>query len=64
MFQALQQIIFNSKFAWLVNIAKPDIALALLVGVITYFSMIMMPGGAEQTNALLFVIPTIICIIT
>lgn len=64
MFQAVQQIIFNSKFAWIANIAKPDIALALLVGAITYLSMIMMPGSAEQTNTLLFVIPAIICIFT
>ena len=64
MFQALQQMLFNSKFAWIVNIAKPDVALALLVGVITYFSMVMMPGSAEHTSTLLFVIPAIICIIT
>jgi YidC/Oxa1 family membrane protein insertase len=64
MFQALQQIVFNSKFAWIANIAKPDVFLALLVGVITYFSMIMMPGSAEQTSTLLFVIPAIICIVT
>ena len=64
MFQALQQIVFNSKFAWIANIAKPDIALALLVGAITYFSMIMMPGSAEQASTLLFVIPAILCIIT
>lgn len=64
MIQALQQIVFNSKFAWIANIAKPDVFLALLVGVITYFSMIMMPGSAEQTSTLLFVIPAIICIVT
>ena len=64
MFQALQQIVFNSKFAWIANIAKPDVALALFVGVITYFSMIMMPGSAEQTSTLLFIIPAVICIIT
>jgi YidC/Oxa1 family membrane protein insertase len=64
MFQALQQIVFNSKFAWIADIAKPDVVLALFVGVITYFSMIMMPGSAEQTSTLLFVIPAIICIIT
>lgn len=64
MFQALQQIVFTSKFAWITNIAKPDVFLALLVGVITYFSMIMMPGSAEQTSTLLFVIPAIICVVT
>ena len=30
-FQSLQQMVFNSKFAWIANIAKPDIALAFLV---------------------------------
>ncbi len=64
MFQALQQIVFNSKFAWITNIAKPDVFLALLVGVLTYLSMIMMPGSAEQTSTLLFIIPAVICIVT
>jgi len=64
MFQALQQVVFNSKFAWIANIAKPDVLLALLVGAITYFSMIMMPGSAEQASTLLFVIPAVICVIT
>jgi YidC/Oxa1 family membrane protein insertase len=63
MFQALQQLVFNSKFAWIVNIAKPDLALAIIVGVITYLSMAMMPGSADQVNILLFVIPAIICTI-
>nr|MDC2855312.1 YidC/Oxa1 family membrane protein insertase [Ningiella sp. W23] len=63
-FQALQQIVFTSKFAWISSIAKPDIALSLLVGVITYLSMMMMPGSAEQTSTLLFLIPAIICIVT
>ena len=62
-FQALQQIVFNSKFAWIASIAKPDIALSLLVGAITYLSM-MMPGSAEQTSTLLFLIPAIICVVT
>jgi YidC/Oxa1 family membrane protein insertase len=56
--------VFNSKFAWIANIANPDVALALFVGAITYFSMLMMSGSAEQTSTLLFVIPAIICIIT
>jgi len=63
MFQALQQMLFSGKFAWIVNIAKPDVVLALLVGAITYFSMIMMPNSAEQTSTLLFIIPAIITII-
>ncbi|WNC68650.1 membrane protein insertase YidC [Thalassotalea nanhaiensis] len=64
MFQALQQIMFSSKFAWISNIAKPDVLLALLVGVITYASMVLMPNSAEQTSTLLFMLPAIICIVT
>lgn len=63
-FQALQQIVLNSKFAWITSIAKPDIAISLLVGAIIYLSMMMMPGSAEQTSTLLFLIPAIICVVT
>lgn len=63
MFQALQQMVFNSKFYWISNIAKPDVLLALVVGALTYFSMLMMPGSAEQTSTLFFIIPAIISII-
>jgi len=63
-FQALQQIVLNSKFAWITSIAKPDIAISLLVGAITYLSMMMMPGSAEQTSTLLFLVPAIICVVT
>jgi YidC/Oxa1 family membrane protein insertase len=63
MFQTLQQVVFTGKFAWITNIAKPDLLLALVVGAITYFSMSMMSGSAEQTNVLLLVIPALICIV-
>jgi len=62
-FQALQQMVFNSKFAWIINIAKPDIALALLVGALTYLSMLAMPGSAEQASTMLFIIPAVISIL-
>lgn len=62
MFQTLQQLVLNSKFAWIASIAKPDILLAILVGALTYFSMLMMPGSTEQANALLFVIPALISV--
>ena len=34
------------------------------MGAITYLSMMMMPGSAEQTSTLLFLIPAIICVVT
>ncbi len=63
MFQTLQQVVFTGKFAWITNIAKPDLLLALIVGVITYFSMSMMSASAEQTNILFLLIPALICIV-
>ena len=62
-FQALQQMVLNSKFAWIANIAKPDIALALLVGALTYLSMLAMPGSAEQASTLIFIVPAVISIL-
>jgi YidC/Oxa1 family membrane protein insertase len=64
MFQSLQKMVFNSPFAWIENIAKPDIALALFVGIMTYLSMLAMPNSAEQASTLLFIIPAIICLVT
>jgi YidC/Oxa1 family membrane protein insertase len=60
MFQTLQQMVLNSKFAWIASIAKPDVGLALLVGFLTYLSMVAMPGSAEQAQTLLFIIPAVI----
>ncbi|MGS0695391.1 YidC/Oxa1 family membrane protein insertase [Shewanella sp. 0m-4] len=62
MFQVLQKAIFSSKFAWISNIAKPDIALAMLVGALTYLSMLMMPGSAEQANTLFLLIPAMVSV--
>ncbi|WP_299806513.1 membrane protein insertase YidC [uncultured Shewanella sp.] len=62
MYQVLQKVIFSSKFAWISNIAKPDILLAMLVGALTYVSMIMMPGSAEQASAMFLLIPTMVSV--
>ena len=62
MYQVLQKVIFNGKFAWIANIAKPDIALAMLVGALTYVSMLMMPGSAEQASAMFLLIPVMVSV--
>jgi len=59
-FQALRNMVFNSKFLWIADIAKPDVILAFMVGVLTFLSMQMMPGAVEQQNILMFIIPAII----
>lgn len=61
-FQALNNMVFSSKFMWIANIAKPDVILALLVGVLTFLSMLMMPGAAEQSTLIIFIIPALISI--
>ena len=62
-FQAIKAMIFNSKFLWITDIAKPDIILAIFVGVLTFLSMFMMPGIAEQSTLMIFVIPALFSVL-
>ena len=59
-FQVLKNMVFGSKFMWITNIAKPDVILAFIVGVLTFLSMQMMPGAVEQQSVLIFLIPAMI----
>jgi|SRR5690554_2904765 len=59
-FQALRDMVISSKFMWIADIAKPDVILAFLVGVLTFISMQMMPGAVEQQNLLIFLIPAMV----
>ncbi|MCG8489479.1 MAG: YidC/Oxa1 family membrane protein insertase [Chromatiales bacterium] len=60
MFQALRNMAFSSKFIWIADIAKPDVILAFMVGVLTFASMLIMPGTVEQQNFLMLFIPTVV----
>jgi YidC/Oxa1 family membrane protein insertase len=62
-FQALREMEIGSKFMWINDISKPDAFLAFVVGVLTFLSMQMMPGVAEQHSILLYVIPAIISMV-
>lgn len=59
-FQALRDMVISSKFMWIADIAKPDVILAFVVGVLTFTSMQMMPGAVEQQNLLIFLIPAMV----
>jgi YidC/Oxa1 family membrane protein insertase len=59
-FQALRNMIFHSKFMWIADIAKPDLLLAFVVGVLTFISMYMMPSAIENQNFLILIIPAIV----
>ena len=63
MFQAIKGMLLKSKFLWIETLGKPDIILALIVGVLTYTSMALMPGSADQVNHLILIIPAVISVI-
>lgn len=59
-FQALRHLVFGSNFLWIANIGKPDFLLSLLVGTLTFISMLLTPGAAEHSTLLLYAIPAIV----
>lgn len=63
MFQTVKNFLLHSPFAWIANIAKPDVGLALVVGMLTYVATIVTPGMAEQGNTLLVLLPAILSIV-
>jgi len=63
MFQAIKGMLFKTKFMWIETLGKPDVMLALIVGALTYVSMILMPGSAEQVNQLLFILPAVLSVL-
>jgi len=55
-FQALKSSLLSAKFLWIADIAKPDVILSFVVGLLTYACMLLMPGTVEQSSLLLFLI--------
>lgn len=47
-FQSLRKLLLPSRFLWIGSLAKPDLWLALLVGILMLLSMALVPGAAEQ----------------
>ena len=54
-FQALGNMLSSSRFLWIANIAKPDIALTLLVSIAMVAGMLTMPGATDQSYWLLLI---------
>ena len=52
-FQALKQLPFTSKFLWIENIAKPDVLMAVIVGLLSLCIMLLSPGAHEQLPMLI-----------
>lgn len=62
-FQTIKSMALSSKFLCIANIAKPDVLLAIVVGLLTFISMVMMPSSAKQNMTLLYMIPAIIAVV-
>ncbi|MCO4798246.1 MAG: membrane protein insertase YidC [Colwelliaceae bacterium] len=63
MFQSIKELALSTPFLWISNLAKPDVALALVVGFFTYLATIVTPGMAEQSNQLIILMPAILSIL-
>lgn len=59
-FQALRNAPLSAKFLWIADIAKPDALLAVLVGALTFISMLMMPGAPEHGSLVIYLIPALV----
>ncbi len=51
-FQCLKRAVFSSRFLWISSLAKPDIALTLLLGALMLLGSTLMPGATANTSML------------
>jgi len=64
-FAGLYSVIKNgiglgSRFLWIANLAKPDIILTFLIGLLTLITSLVAPPLSHQTGNLALILPTII----
>lgn len=63
-YQVLSRLPFSSPFLWIANLAKPDLLLTLLVGVLMALGFAFMPGtAADASNMLMLAIPVVISVV-
>ncbi len=54
-FQCLKRTVFNSRFLWIPNLAKPDLMLTALVGALMLLGMALMPEATANASMLIMV---------
>ncbi|NTW85226.1 MAG: membrane protein insertase YidC [Holophagaceae bacterium] len=60
-FQGLKQTVFSSRFLWITTLAKPDVALTLLIGALMLLTPALMPGATANTSMLVMLaIPVLV----
>ena len=64
MYQVFRDSANTGRFLWIRDLAKPDLALALIVGLTTALLMAANPDLPEQMRLLLIALPAIVAVIT
>jgi YidC/Oxa1 family membrane protein insertase len=64
MYQVFRESGNAGRFLWIKDLAKPDLALALIVGLTTAVLMAANPDLPEQMRLLLIVVPAILAVVT
>lgn len=64
-FQTLKRASFHSGFLWILNLAKPDLVLTLLVSLLVLLGAALMPGATSNPSQLLMLaIPILVTVFT
>lgn len=63
MFQVLRNVGNGVRFAWVPNLLKPDIALAIIAGITTALMMMVNPDLPEPMRVFIILVPSIIAVI-
>jgi YidC/Oxa1 family membrane protein insertase len=59
-FQSILKSVTSGKFLWVANIAKPDVIIAFVVGLITFLVMFYNPGQADQVPMIFVLLPVVL----
>lgn len=63
-YQVLSRLPYSSPFLWIANLAKPDLLLTLLVGVLMALGLAFMPGTTADTSSMLMLaLPVVISVV-
>lgn len=62
-FRALGHLSFGSRFLWIANLARPDVWLTALVGVLMLAAIALMPGLSPDAPKYLFYLPVIASVV-
>jgi YidC/Oxa1 family membrane protein insertase len=56
-------ISLGSRFLWIADLAKPDLLLTLIIGLLTFITSLVSPGLSHQSKNLTLILPTLITLL-